>query len=190
MDFREHFETAWKITIKSIAPLIVMTLVLIVASFLTLGILAPVLMAGYIHAFLLLLREGREPRIQDLFSHMRLFFPLFGFSILISVLIFIGFVFFILPGIAIILAVSYCCLYMLPLMTDRNAGLFEAVKGSYALVKEGDTIENLAVFIIFVGFLSVGSTTLIGYLFAQPFAFVFLISVYLDKTKQGRIVEK
>ncbi len=189
MNFREHFETAWNITLKNIAILIVMTLVLIILSFLTLGILSPVLMAGFMHSVLLLLREGREPGIRDLFSHINLFFPLFGFSILVSVFAFIGFVLFVLPGIIVLLAVSYCCLYMLPLMTDQRAGVFKAVKDSFTMVKEGDIIDDLAVFIIFIGLLSVGSTTLIGYLFAQPFAVVFLISVYLEKTKQACLVE-
>jgi hypothetical protein len=42
MDFKFHLENAWRITIGNIASLILMTLAMIVASILTLGILAPV----------------------------------------------------------------------------------------------------------------------------------------------------
>ena len=61
MDFKKHLETAWKLTIANLIPLIFMTLVMAVVSVLTLGILAPVTLAGYIHSLILLVREGREP---------------------------------------------------------------------------------------------------------------------------------
>ena len=46
MNFREHFETAWNSTLKYIAPLIIMTLAMLIVSFITLGVIAPVVMAG------------------------------------------------------------------------------------------------------------------------------------------------
>ncbi len=53
MNFKNHLETAWNQTLQFIAPLIFMTLVMFVVSSLTLGILAPVAMAGYnpVHTF-------------------------------------------------------------------------------------------------------------------------------------------
>ena len=60
MDFKYHLENAWKMTLQYIAPLIFMTLALIAISFITLGILAPVTMAGYMHSILLLVRDRRE----------------------------------------------------------------------------------------------------------------------------------
>jgi hypothetical protein len=47
MDFKKHLLRAWELTLKFIVPLVLMTLVMLVVSFLTLGILAPVTMAGY-----------------------------------------------------------------------------------------------------------------------------------------------
>ena len=70
MDFKKHFETAWRLTLKFIVPLILMTLVLFIVSFVTLGILAPVATAGYMQSLLSLLKEGREPKVQDIFSEM------------------------------------------------------------------------------------------------------------------------
>ncbi len=80
MNFKAHLETTWKTFLEFIAPLIILTLVMIVVSFLSLGILAPVITAGYMHAVLLMLRDGRKPEIGDLFSQMKLFLPLFGFG--------------------------------------------------------------------------------------------------------------
>ena len=126
MDFKYHLETAWKLTLQHIAPLIFMTLAMIVISFITLGILGPVAVAGYMHSILLLIREGREPKIQDIFSHMRLFFPLLLFGIVIFIITLIGIMLLFLPGVLFVLAISFCCIYMLPLMTDRNLGLIDA----------------------------------------------------------------
>ena len=128
MDFKTHLEKAWRLTLKYIAPLVIMTLVMIAASFFTLGVLAPVALAGYMHSILLMIREGREPKVQDVFSHMKLFFPLLLFGILVFLAALIGFSLLVIPGIAVVLAVSYCCLYMFPLMTDRKLGIVDAVK--------------------------------------------------------------
>lgn len=184
MNFKAHFEKAWNMTLKYIAPLIIMTLVMVIVSLLSLGILAPVTMAGYMHAVLLILREGREPKLQDLFSRMKLFFPLLGFGIVVFIGMMIGYMILILPGILFVLAVSYCCLYLLPLMTDRGLGLIDAVKESYSITMKGNMVDNIAVFIIFMGLLAVGSSVFIGFLFTQPFATIFLLSVYEEKTAE------
>lgn len=191
MDFKTHLEKAWRLTLKYIAPLIIMTLVMIAASFFSLGILGPVTLAGYMHSILLMIREGREPKVQDVFSHMKLFFPLLLFGVVVFLAALIGFSLLVIPGIAVVLAVTYCCLYMLPLMTDRDRGLFDAVKESFAMTTNGSWIDNLAIFIIFLGVIALGSTTFIGALFTQPFATIFLMSVYDEKKGKGEeIVEE
>ncbi len=191
MDFKTHLEKAWRLTLKYIAPLIIMTLVMIAASFFTLGILGPVTLAGYMHSILLMIREGREPKVQDVFSHMKLFFPLLLFGIVVFLAALIGFSLLVIPGIAVVLAVAYCCLYMFPLMTDKKLGIIDAVKESFSMTTNGSWIDNLAVFIIFIGLLALGSTTFIGALFTQPFATIVLMSVYDEKKGMGdEVVEK
>ena len=184
MNFKYHLETAWNMTLKFIAPLIFMTLVMLLLWFFTIGILAPVTMAGYMHSILLMLRDGREPKIQDLFSQMKLFLPLLGFSILVFIATMIGFMLLVLPGIIISLAVSFCCLYMLPLMTDKELGLFEAIKESYTMTTQGVFVDQIVVLILFLGISAAGSAVFIGSLFTQPLATIFLLSVYEEKIKQ------
>jgi len=181
LNFKGHLETAWELTLKNIAPLIIMTLVMFVMCFLTLGVLSFVMMAGYFHSILRMLREGREPQLKDLFSHMRLFFPLLGFAVVVFIAVLIGFSLFFLPGLAVVLSVSYCCLFMLPLMSDKNPGLMKAIKTSYSIVMQGNMTDMVAVYIIFVGLLAIGSSVFIGFLLTQPFASVFLMSVYEEK---------
>ncbi len=184
MNFKYHLETAWSMTLKFIAPLIFITLVMFLLWFFTIGILAPVTMAGYMHSILLMLRDGREPKIQDLFSQMKLFLPLLGFSILVFIAMVIGFMLLVLPGIVISLVVSFCCLYMLPLMTDKKLGLFEAIKESCTMTTKGVFIDQIVVLILFLGISAAGSAVFIGSLFTQPLATIFLLSVYEEKIKQ------
>ncbi len=183
MDFKKHLETAWNLTLKHIVNLLLMTLVMLVVSFLTLGILAPVTMAGYMHSILLMMRDGREPRIEDIFSQMRLFLPLLGFSIVVFIATMVGFMLLVLPGLAILIAITFGCLYMVPLMTDKQMGLIDAVKTSWQMAFKHNVADHVVVVILFVGLMAIGSAVFIGTLFTQPFATVFLISVYLEKVK-------
>lgn len=181
MNFKHHIETAWNLTLANIVPVILMTLVMTAVSFLTLGILAPVTMAGYTHSLLLLIRNGREPKIQDLFTHMRLLLPLLVFGFVVGVIIMIGLSLLFLPGILAIAAVTFCCIYMLPLMTDKNMGVIAAVKESYAMSRSGEIVDHVVVVIIFSAITMIGGSVFIGMLFTQPLATLFLLSVYEEK---------
>jgi hypothetical protein len=181
MDFKKHLETSWNLTLRFIAPLILMTLLMFLVSFLTVGILAPVTMAGYVHAILLLVRDGREPKLQDVFSQMQLFWPLLGFGIVVFAAVVLGFMLLVLPGILVILALSFGCLFMLPLMTDKGLGLIEAVKESWVMSTSGVILDHIVVVILFVGITAIGSSVFIGSLFTQPLATIFLILVYEER---------
>ncbi len=178
MDFKRHIEAAWKLTLGNIVALIIMTLVMVAVSALTLGILAPVTMAGYTQSLLQLIRNKREPRVQDLFSHMNLFLPLLGFGLATFVAISIGFMLLFLPGIIVIAAIMFSCIYMLPLMTDKQLGLVDAIKESYAMARRADLVDHVVVVVIFTAISMIGSTVFIGVLFTQPLATLFLLSTY------------
>jgi uncharacterized membrane protein len=181
MDFKEHVVLAWNLTLKHIVSLVLMTLVMLGISIVTLGILAPVTMAGYMQSILTLIRTGREPKIQDLFTQMRLFLPLLAFGVVVLILVSIGFMLFVLPGLIIALGVTFCCIYMIPLMTDRDLGIFDAVKQSYRMTTTGPLADNVVVVIIFWIISMIGGSVFIGILFTQPLATLFLISVYEEK---------
>lgn len=189
MDFKKHLEAAWNTTLQHIAVLILMTLVSLVVSCLTVGILFPVVMAGFTQAIVQLMRDGREPRIEDLFSQMRLFLPLFGFSVVVFIAIVVGFFLLVLPGLAVVFAVTFGCLYMVPLMTDRDLNLVDAIKTSWKMAFDESIADHIVVVILFIGLVSIGTSVFVGILLTQPFSTVFLISVYLervDKTPQPK----
>ena len=181
MDFKSHLEAAWHLTLKYIVSLLLMTLVMGVVGFLTLGILAPVMMAGYMQSILMMVRSGREPKVQDLFSEMRLFLPLLAFGIVVAIASLIGFSILFLPGIVIVCGVTFTCLYMLPLMTDRNFGLVDAAKESFRVVTGDDLMDHVIVAILFMGISAIGSSVFVGWLFTQPLATVFIMKVYEEK---------
>ena len=181
MDFKKHLEIAWNLTLRFITPLVFMTLVMFVVSFLTVGLLAPVTMAGYMHAILLMVRENREPKLQDIFGQMHLFLPLLGFGLVVFLAVVVGFALLVLPGILILLAVTFGCIYMLPLMTDKGLGLFDAIKESWAMATTGEVLDHLVVVILYVGITTIGSSVFIGALFTQPLATILLMSVYADR---------
>lgn len=181
MDFKKHVVRAWELTLQHIVSLVLMTLVMAAVGTLTLGILAPVMMAGYMQSVLQMIRQDREPKVQDLFSEMRLFLPLLGFGIVVFLAAMIGFMLLVVPGFLVILAVSFCCLYMLPLMTDKGLGLVDAVKQSYAMAVRDNVAEHVVVAILFLAISGIGGSFLIGFLFTQPLATTFLMSVYDEK---------
>ncbi|OEU79519.1 MAG: hypothetical protein BA872_05460 [Desulfobacterales bacterium C00003060] len=183
MDLKKHVVTAWKLTLEFIVPLILMTLVMVVVSVVTIGILAPVTLAGYMQSLLSMVREGREPKIQDLFSQMSLFLPLLLFGLVAFIATSIGFMLLFIPGLLVVIALTYCCLYMLPLMTDKRLGLIEAIKESYRMAVRDGIGEHIVVAILFLGISGIGSSFILGSLFTQPLATIFLLSVYDEKTR-------
>ncbi len=183
MNFKRHIESAWNLTLGNIVSLILITLVLVAVSALSLGILAPVTSAGYTYSLLQLIRNGREPKVQDLFSQMNLFLPLLGFGIAIFLASCIGFMLLFLPGLLIVAAVTFCCIYVIPLMTDKKMGLVDAIKESYAMGKRGAIVDHVIVVIIFMAITMIGGMVFIGVLFTQPLATLFLLSTYEEKIK-------
>lgn len=181
MDFKHHMETAWRLTLEHIVSLLLMTLVMVAVSAVTLGIMAPVTMAGYTWSILMMMRNKREPKIQDLFSQMSLFLPLLAFGFAVFIASMIGFVLLFLPGIAVILAVAFFCVYMIPLMIDKELGIVDAVKESYRMAISQPITDHIVVVIIFMAITMIGSTIFVGVLFTQPLATIFLISTYEEK---------
>ncbi|MCP4745308.1 MAG: hypothetical protein GY874_04075 [Desulfobacteraceae bacterium] len=182
MDFKKHLETAWNLTLKNIVPLVLMTIVMLAVGILTLGILLPVMMAGFMQAVISMIQNQRQPQVQDLFSQMQLFLPLLVFYIVAGIAIMIGIIMLVLPGLIISLGISFACLFMLPLMTDKDMAIVDAIKQSWQMAVNDNVPEHLVTTILFLSLMAIGKLVfLAGILFTLPFAIVFLMSVYLEK---------
>ena len=178
MNFKEMLESTLNQSLKNAIALIIMTLVFVGASVMSLGILVPVMLAGYTQSMLNMIRTGKEPGPRDLFSQMHLFLPLLLFSLLLVVAIAIGLLLFVIPGLILIIAATFFLIYMVPLMVDQDMGLLEAAKESIRLVGQTSFLDHLIVVIIYSVIQSLGGSTLLGTLITIPISTIFLVIAY------------
>ncbi len=178
MDFKEVIETTLDQCLKNVVPLIVMTLVLMGVSAISLGFLAPVMMAGYTKSILDMVRLQRQPKPKDVFSKMGLFIPLSIFSLVIVMAVVIGLFFLVVPGLIIALAATYFLVYMIPLMVDKELGLLDAAKKSIELVRQSPLVDHIIIIVIFSVVQFIGGSTIIGTIATIPLSTVFLINTY------------
>lgn len=181
MDFKKLIVESWNNTLNFIGPILLITLVQLIVMIFSLGILAPVTTAGYVHSLLRVVRENRPPEIGDLFSQMRLFLPLFLFFLLVTVVTVIGFTLLVLPGFAVIGLVAFASFYMLPLMVDQKLGLFDSLKRSWELAVEPPITDHCIVALIYVIIMSLGSTLPFAFLITQPLATFIMVGAYQEK---------
>lgn len=190
MDFKAHLETAWNTTLQFIVPLILLTLVQMIVIIFSFGILAPVTTAGYMQSLLLALREGREPQIGDLFTEMRLFLPLFVFGLLAMIATFIGFAMLILPGFLVVGFLVFATIYMIPLMSDKNMGLLDALKESWSMATKAPISNQIILMVLYLVIMSLGSSVAVAVLFTQPLATFLVLSVYEERLQTPPVIEQ
>jgi uncharacterized membrane protein len=123
-------------------------------------------------------RDDRKPEVGDLFSQMRLFFPLFLLSILVAVVAFIGFSLLVLPGFAVLAFIAFAAFYLLPYMVDQKLGLFDALKASWQVAMQEPVSEHIIVVIIYVAIMSLGSSLWFAFLITQPMATFIMVEAY------------
>lgn len=181
MDFKNLVVTSWQNTLNFIGPLLLITFVQLILIIVTFGILAPVTTAGYVHSLMQLVRENRKPEVGDLFSQMRLFLPLFVFSLLAAVVAFIGFSLLVLPGFAVVAFLAFAAFYLLPFMTDQKLGLFDALKASWEKAMQSPVSDHIIVVILYVAIMSLGSSLPFAFLITQPLATFIMIGAYQER---------
>jgi membrane-anchored glycerophosphoryl diester phosphodiesterase (GDPDase) len=136
-------------------------------------------------SLLLALREGREPKIGDLFSEMRLFLPLFAFGLLAMIATTIGFMLFVLPGFAVAAFIVFATIYVMPLMTDKKMGLLDAVKESWRMAVRKPVGDQVVLMVVYLLLMSLGSSIAVAVLFTQPLASFLVLSVYRERQGQS-----
>jgi len=183
MDFKDLIVRSWQNTLNHIGPILLITFVQLVLIIITLGILAPVTTAGYVHALMQVVNNDRKPEVGDLFSQMRLFFPLLVFSILVAAVAFIGFTLLILPGFAVIAFISFAAFYLLPFMVDQKLGLFDALKESWQAAVQAPVTDHIIVVIIYVAIMSLGSSLWFAFLITQAGG-----HLYHDRSYHSRVL--
>lgn len=177
MDIAKAVEDGWRLFAKDVAAFIIGALIAGVLSVVTIGILAPALIGGLFRMALNRVRQGRPAEIGDVFSALDRFWTLLGAAILLVVLIGIGLVFFIVPG----LLLAGIWFYVFPLILDKRMGVFEAMTESRRLVGQRG---GLALHVVMVLLFSIGSSVVssitggLGTLLTLPLTITITVVMY------------
>ncbi len=183
MNFKALVEATLNQSLKNVVPLIILTFVFVGLSTISLGILAPVMYAGYTASLLDMIRTGKEPGPKDVFSRMNLFLPLTLFAVALFVVVAIGFLILFLPGLIMLILAAFYLIYMIPLMVDNDLGVVDAIKQSIALVRQTDLFDHIIIIVIYSVVQALGGSTLLGMVITMPLSTIFLLLTYDHVTR-------
>jgi len=184
MNFQKYLENSYRIIKEEPVIIVLGGLVVQLLTILSMGIMAGPFLGGYFLLIICLLRDNKKPAFNDVFSGLQQLRNLFPF-VLVLLIIFIGFMLLILPG----LLFATWWIYVLPLMVDRKISFSEAMRLSTNKVNE----KGFLMHFVFLLLISVIPIMLLNFISAMmPFLFVLkillppfqagcLASLYIDQ---------
>ncbi len=162
---QQIFTRSWGVFKEDMVLYIIASLIVAVVGGLSLGILMPTLMVGFVK----LVRKrmaGEEASAGDVFDFSA-FVPALIVGIIIGVGVMVGSMLLVLPGIAVALVTGYSFHFI----AYDDAGVGDALKGSFELVK--DNIVLVLILMLILGVLNgIGSAVVLGALLTGPFSMV------------------
>jgi hypothetical protein len=176
LDIGAVFKHGWRRFVDDIGALLLATLIAIGLTVVSLGILGGPLVAGLYSMVIGRVRDGRRPRVGDIFSGFDRFWSYFGAGLALFVLI--GLASLTIIG-GVVLATIW--IYVFPLMVDRGMGLGQAMGASLDIVRESFW-EHLALVILFAIISAVAEGPLV--LLSTPFIMAATGVAYFEA--QGR----
>jgi len=184
MNFQAYLEDTYRIIKEEPVILILGGLIVQLLTVFSLGLLAGPFLGGYTLLVILYLRDNRKPTFNDIFSGLQKFANLFPYF-LVLLLIFLGFLLLVLPG----LLFATWWLYVLPLMVDKKMPFNDAMRLSMNTVNEKGFFMHL-IFLLLISVIPVMIIELISAMipFAQvlkilipPLQVGCLASLYIDQ---------
>jgi hypothetical protein len=172
IDFGYVLKKAGSVFIDDVVPLVLATLIAIVLSIVTLGVLVGPLYAGLCNMIISRVRDGKRPEVGDVFSCMDRFWSFLGASIVL--LLTIGLASITVIG-GILLATIW--MYVIPVMVDRRMGVFEAMSASKDVVVRGGFWQHLVLVILLFAIGAIGHGPLA--LLTIPFSVAVVLVAYL-----------
>lgn len=172
MDFGRLLRASWELFIREIVSLVLLTLVGAVLC-LTI-ILIPTVMAGWARGVLGYVRDGRAPKLEQLWN-----FDDYGSTLLVivvgGILICIGYVLLVVPG--VILHVLW--LYSLFFVVDKGSSFTEALRESGRAVNATGFFNHFVMLVIVAALGALGGTASgLGALLTTPFSLLLLAHAY------------
>ncbi len=183
LDIGLALKQAARLFVKDLAPLIIAALITGALGVLTLGILAGPLVAGLYGMVIGRVRDGRQPKVGDVFSGLRRFWSYLAAALVLVLLI--GLASITIVG-GFVLAAIW--LYVFPLMVDRGLGLGQAMKASKDLVVKSGFWEHLALVIVLFVIVSVANGALA--ILATPFVIVAVVGAYYLADDKQDVLER
>jgi hypothetical protein len=182
IDLGGVFKHGWRLFLKDIVHLLIATVVGVALSIVSLGILAGPLCAGLHKMVVLRVRDGKEPKWDDVFGGLERFWAYLGAALFLAVVV--GLAWITVVG-GVLLGTIW--LYVFPLMVDKGMGLGEALGTSYRMVRENGFWEHLALVILFAVITSIGGP---AFLVTLPLTVVTTMAAYYLADGRGEELEK
>jgi hypothetical protein len=176
LDIGTAIGRGWKQYIREIVPLTVQSIIMTLLGLVTLGILFPVLGAGFLKSVLQNFREGRTPLIEDVFGCFDRFWTLLWAFCLMLLCITLGFI-LIVPG--IYLSVIWMYTFMV-ILDNPGISAIEAMKKSSLLVRTHSFWAHFVGMLIVTVILSVVAVIPLAVFLATPFVLVCMAHMYLQ----------
>lgn len=134
------------------------------------------------YSFFLKISRNQKVEINELWSKTNMYLPYLGVSILVGIIVGVGFILLVIPG--IILALGYSQVYYI-ILDDEKIGITDAMKKSREMMK-GHKWEFFVLGLSFIGWLLLGILTLgILYFWLIPYMEVTLCNFY-NKLKEAK----
>jgi hypothetical protein len=185
MDVGKAFERGWKLFVKDVAPYVVGALILGALTVVTVGILYGPLSAGLYVMAVRRVRQNRAAEIGDIFWGLGHFWRFFGAALLLLILIGIGFVFVIIPG----LLLATIWIYVFPVMVDRDMGVFDAMAESRRLVRENGFGQHFVMVLLLIALSIAGSIAGgLGHLLTLPLTMTIITAMYFAACREEDIL--
>lgn len=165
----------WDMVKADLGTFVLMTLVMMLVNGAVPFLLQGATAAGFQIAFRKTLR-GQKPSVADLFEGFQFFVPTLGAHIVISILVFIGILFFIVPGLVVAAMYNFTYLFIV----DKRMDLFAAMQASHAVVKQD--YVGYTILVVALGLLNIAGLLcfIVGLLLTIPITFAALTVAYRD----------
>jgi hypothetical protein len=178
MDIVKAFKDAFDIYIKNFIIIILGTLVAIALGMLTFGILYAPLLVG-VQMLFVKAKRGQPLRFTEIFSPIKRFFSLFFGCIWIAILITIGFILLVVPG---LIWMSWW-IFALLFIYDKGMGIGQGMAASKQIVRKNNLWLHLILIILTCVVAQLGYYVfVIGYLFTLPLALGAIACAYVDES--------
>lgn len=178
MNIKETAKTTYDIFIKEPKKFIIATLIALLITIVTLGILAPVMWLGMGEMFRKT-KASEATSYDNLFIYLDKAIILAVLSFIVFICIAIGTVMLLVPGVIIAAIWMYSTYYMV----NNNTGIWASLKSSALTINKNNLMNHIVVAICIWLIMAIGTKIVIGILVTYPLCAGFMMLLF-DEEKE------